>query len=162
MTTNNQADVGSVVQFQSIELSRLVKDNKRLNDRIDQLLDDIRGLRELQRRDQRLRAKELALREKDQALHQTAQESIRDMIDMAFILPKQPQLKAPASPSTKTTAKAKTEAAPELAAIHRSEAPDEVPAVQKTLFSERYRPTGKNGDGQAAWPEIPEFLRRTA
>jgi len=170
MTDTTQTDLGSVVQFQSIELSRLVRDNKRLNERVDLLLDDIRALRELQRRDQRLRAKELLLREKDQVLHQGAQESIREMIEMAFILPKQSPLTAPVKAAAKKKAKTKTksaakktESAPELAAIHRNEGPETVPPVVKEpLFAERYRQAGKNGSGQAAWPEIPSFLRRTS
>ncbi len=168
MTDTSQTDLGSVVQFQSIELSRLVRDNKRLNERVDLLLDDIRALRELQRRDQRLRAKELSLREKDQTLHQGAQESIREMIEMAFILPKQSPLTAPvkvaATKKTKMKSVAKqTGSASELAAIHRNEGPETVPPVVKEpLFAERYRQAGNNGTGQAAWPEIPSFLRRTS
>ncbi|MHA1567437.1 MAG: hypothetical protein ACTSX7_19170, partial [Alphaproteobacteria bacterium] len=106
------------------------------------------------------------LREKDQILHQGAQESIREMIEMAFILPKQPRLKAPAKivakEKTKTSLK-KAESAPKLAAIHRNEGPDPVPPVVKEpLFSERYRQVGSDGAARAAWPEIPSFLRRTS
>ena len=164
MTDTSQTDLGSVIQFQSIELGRLVRDNKRLNERVDRLLDDIRALRELQRRDQRLRAKELSLREKDQALHLGAQDSIREMIEMAFILPKKSQFQAPAKIAKKVKSTAeKTEAAAKLAAIHRDEEPESVPPVVKEpLFSERYRQAGRDGAHQAGWPEIPSFLRRTS
>ncbi len=160
MTDSSQADLGYVVQFQSIELGRLVRDNKRLNERIDHLLDDIRGLRELQRRDQQLREKEQSLREKDQTQRHEAQESMRELIEMAFILPKQPGLQAPAT--AKRKANAKTDSAPKLAAIHAGEAPrPEALEMQQPLFSERYRNAGGDGASQAAWPEIPAFLRRT-
>lgn len=158
MTDSSQADLEYVVQFQSIELGRLVRDNKRLNERIDHLLGDIRGLRELQRREQLLRENEQSLREKDQTLRQEAQASMKEMIEMAFILPKQPGLQAPA----KMKAPAKTDSAPKIAAIHRGAAPKPVPReTQQPLFSERYRNVGGAGTSQAAWPEIPEFLRRT-
>ncbi len=159
MTDNTHADLGYVVQFQSIELGRLVRDNKRLNERIDHLLDDIRALRELQHREQKLREREQSLREKDQAQRQEAQESMREMIEMAFILPKKVQGQAPANMEAGSKSKSRTESAPELAAIHRGEqTKPALAAVQQPLFSERYRNVGAS---QAAWPEIPAFLRRT-
>jgi hypothetical protein len=62
-----------VVEFQKVELSRLLRDNSRLNQRFDQLMEELRHLREMQQREQVLRQQDQALRQQDQALRQQAQ-----------------------------------------------------------------------------------------
>ena len=57
-----------VVEFQKVELSRLLRDNSRLNQRLDQLMDELRHLREMQQREQVLRQQDQALRQRAQAL----------------------------------------------------------------------------------------------
>ncbi len=57
-----------VVEFQKVELSRLLRDNSRLNRRFDQLMDELRHLREMQQREQVLRQQDQALRQRAQAL----------------------------------------------------------------------------------------------
>ncbi len=51
-----------VVEFQKMELTRLLRDNERLNARLDQLMDEIRHLRDMQQREQVLRQQEQSLR----------------------------------------------------------------------------------------------------
>ena len=55
-----------VVEFQKMELTRLLRENERLNNRIDQLFDEIRHLRDMQQREQVLRQQEQALRRQHQ------------------------------------------------------------------------------------------------
>jgi hypothetical protein len=62
-----------VVEFQKVELSRLLRDNSRLNQRFDQLMEELRHLREMQQREQVLRQQDQALRQQDQALRQQVQ-----------------------------------------------------------------------------------------
>ncbi len=57
-----------VVEFQKVELSRLLRDNARLNQRLDQLMDELRHLREMQQREQVLRQQDQAQRQRTQAL----------------------------------------------------------------------------------------------
>lgn len=57
-----------VVELQRVELKRLLRENDRLNTRLDQLLDELRHLREMQRREQVLRQQEQALRRQLQTL----------------------------------------------------------------------------------------------
>ncbi len=52
-----------VIEFQKIELTRLLKENDRLNRRLDRLMDEFGHLRELQQREQVLRQQEQGLRQ---------------------------------------------------------------------------------------------------
>ncbi len=55
-----------IVEFQKIELDRLLRDNTRLNRRLDQLIDELVHLREMQQREQVLRQQDQALRQQIQ------------------------------------------------------------------------------------------------
>lgn len=55
-----------VVEFQKLELTRLLRENERLNTRLDQLFDEIRHLRDMQQREQVLRQQEQTLRRQNQ------------------------------------------------------------------------------------------------
>ncbi len=57
-----------VVEFQKVELTRLLRDNSRLNRRLDQVMDELRHHREMQQREQVLRQQDQALRQRTQAL----------------------------------------------------------------------------------------------
>lgn len=57
-----------VVEFQKVELDRLLKDNRRLNERLDHLGEEARHFREMQQREQILRQQEQKLREQAQAI----------------------------------------------------------------------------------------------
>lgn len=57
-----------IVEFQKVELTRLLRDNARLNQRLDQLMDEIRHLREMQQREQVLRQQDQALRQQTQGM----------------------------------------------------------------------------------------------
>ncbi len=52
-----------VVEFQKVELDRLLRENRRLNQRLDQLMEEMRHLREMQQREQVLRQQEQGLRQ---------------------------------------------------------------------------------------------------
>jgi hypothetical protein len=52
-----------VIAFQKVELTRLLKENERLNRRYDQLMEELKHLREMQQREQVLRQQELGLRQ---------------------------------------------------------------------------------------------------
>jgi hypothetical protein len=56
-----------IVEFQKLELDRLLRDNTRLNQRFDQLMDELVHLREMQQREQVLRQQDQALRQQIQA-----------------------------------------------------------------------------------------------
>ncbi len=66
-------DLAIVVEFQAIELRRLVKDNERLNKRVDRLIDEIGAFRDLQRQ-------EINLRREDQQARTKVQESLNAML----------------------------------------------------------------------------------
>ncbi len=51
-----------VVEFQKMELTRLLRENERLNTRLDQLFEETRRLRDMQQREQVLRQQEQTLR----------------------------------------------------------------------------------------------------
>ncbi len=57
-----------VIEFQKVELSRLLRDNTRLNNRLDQMMEELGHLREMQQREQVLRQQEQALRQRAQTL----------------------------------------------------------------------------------------------
>ena len=57
-----------VVEFQKVELTRLLRDNARLNQRFDQLMEELRHLREMQQREQVLRQQDQVLRQRAQTL----------------------------------------------------------------------------------------------
>ena len=52
-----------VIEFQKVELTRLLKENGRLNRRFDRLMDELGHLREMQQREQVLRQQEQGLRQ---------------------------------------------------------------------------------------------------
>lgn len=56
-----------VIEFQKVELTRLLKENGRLNRRLDRLMDELGHLRELQQREQVLRQQEQGLRQQLQS-----------------------------------------------------------------------------------------------
>ncbi len=57
-----------VIEFQKVELSRLLRDNTRLNHRLDQMMEELRHLREMQQREQVLRQQDQTLRQRAQTL----------------------------------------------------------------------------------------------
>lgn len=57
-----------VIEFQKIELSRVLRENRQLNQRVDQLLEELKHLRQMQQREQVLRQQEQVLRERLQGL----------------------------------------------------------------------------------------------
>ena len=57
-----------VIEFQKVELSRLLRDNTRLNRRLDQMMEELRHLREMQQREQVLRQQDQTLRQRAQTL----------------------------------------------------------------------------------------------
>jgi hypothetical protein len=63
-----------IVEFQKVELNRLLRDNTRLNRRLDQLMDEIRHLREMQQREQ-------VLRQQDQVLRQQVQGTLERLTE---------------------------------------------------------------------------------
>ena len=67
-TAPGEPSLPLVVEFQKVELSRLMRDNSRLNQRLDQLFEELRHLREMQQREQVLRQQEQALRQRSQDL----------------------------------------------------------------------------------------------
>ncbi len=86
-----------VVEFQKVELSRLLRDNSRLNQRLDQLMDELRHLREMQQREQVLRQQDQAMRQQDQALRQRAQALIERLTAPPVPAPLAPESVLPAS-----------------------------------------------------------------
>ena len=73
MPEESSESVDPIVELQALELARLLRDNNRLNQRIDFLIGEIKWLRELQER-------ELVLRESEQAMHRKAQDAIKSLI----------------------------------------------------------------------------------
>ena len=70
MTPANTSDLRAVVEFQAIELRRLIKDNERLNRRVDRLIDELAAHRALQGQEMTLRREDLASRlQVQEALH---------------------------------------------------------------------------------------------
>jgi len=66
-------DLGVVVEFQKIELDRVLRENERLNRRVEELLEELRHLREVQQREQ-------ILRQQDQTLRAQAQTLLEQMV----------------------------------------------------------------------------------
>ena len=60
---SRKVPVPVVIEFQKVELTRLLKENGRLNQRFDRLMDELGHLRELQQREQVLRQQEQGLRQ---------------------------------------------------------------------------------------------------
>lgn len=135
-----KVDLEAVVEIQTVELDRLLRDNKRLNRRIDYLIEEVGSLRKLQAREQDLREKEHSLRERDQALHQEAQESMLGLVERAMILPNKRDQGAKGTQA--------------LADIHRHE-PQDPDALRA-----RYTDADAQQRQETAWPDIPTFLRR--
>ena len=63
-----------IVEYQKVELTRLLRDNTRLNRRLDQLMDELRHLHGMQRREQ-------VLRQQDQALRQQVQGTLERLTE---------------------------------------------------------------------------------
>ena len=57
-----------IIEFQKIEITRLLRDNTRLNQRLDHLMEEIRHLHEMQQREQVLRQQDQALRRQTQGM----------------------------------------------------------------------------------------------
>lgn len=76
-----------IVEFQKIELDRLLRDNTRLNRRLDQLIDELVHLREMQQREQ-------VLRQQDQALRQQIQTTL-DRLSARLALAGPPDVRLP-------------------------------------------------------------------
>lgn len=76
MNKLDREDLDPIVELQALELSRLMRENKRLNQRIDFLIDEITWLRRVQER-------ELSLRESEHAMFREGQETVRLLIDDA-------------------------------------------------------------------------------
>ncbi len=131
-----EEDVNAVVEFQAIELERLLRDNQRLNKRIDYLIEEVGGLRRLQSREHALREREQDLRERDHALHQETQNSLVGFMEKAIL------------PRTKDAGSRA------LADIHRTP-PD------RMALSDRYTNIEAQRQPEKTWPDIPAFLRRS-
>jgi hypothetical protein len=101
-----------VVEFQKVELSRLLRDNSRLNRRLDQFMDEMRHLREIQQREQVLRQQDQALRQRTQALI----ERLTAPPGPAPLAPALPASVPPASVPPASELPASAEPAPELPA----------------------------------------------
>ncbi len=78
-----------VIEFQKIELTRLLRENNRLNQRLDRLMDEFGHLRELQQREQVLRQHEQGLRQQEQDLRQQLQITV-DRLTERLALPSPP------------------------------------------------------------------------
>ncbi len=121
-----------VVEFQKIELSRLLRDNARLNQRLDQIMDEFRHLREMQQREQ-------VLRQQDQALRQQIQGTLDRLTE---------RLPPPAHRGSRSPASV---AAPESAAPGPESAP---PAVPERAAQAAPRPASSDAYG-ASEPPAP-------
>lgn len=73
MNQRPRPDLRVIVEVQAIELRRLVKDNERLNKRVDRLIDELAALRDLQ-------GQEIDLRRDDQQARARAQESLNGIL----------------------------------------------------------------------------------
>ena len=67
-TASRRESIPVVVEFQKIEITRLLRDNQRLNERLDQSLDEARNLREMLQREQVLRQQDQTIRQQMQRL----------------------------------------------------------------------------------------------
>ncbi len=65
---SGESSMPLVIEFQKVELSRLLRDNTRLNHRLDQMMEELRHLREMQQREQVLRQQDQTLRQRAQTL----------------------------------------------------------------------------------------------
>ena len=101
-----------VVEFQKLELTRLLRENERLNTRLDQLFDEIRHLRDMQQREQ-------VLRQQEQVLRRQGQETL-DRLSRRPVLP---------SPDI---APGKTTAAPTVPSPEPSRPPEQRPELVLT------------------------------
>jgi len=61
-----RSELAVVIEFQKIELNRIVRENERLNRRVEELLEELRHLREIQQREQILRQQDQTLRAQGQ------------------------------------------------------------------------------------------------
>ncbi len=73
MTPSNTQDLRAILEFQAIELRRLVKDNERLNKRVDRLIEELAAQRELQRQ-------EITARREDQQSRIKVQEALHTLL----------------------------------------------------------------------------------
>jgi hypothetical protein len=130
-----------VVEFQRLELTRLLKENERLNARLDQLMDEIRHLRDMQQREQ-------VLRQQDQSLRRQIQDTL-DHLTQRLALP----------PPDKTPAKAPAEHPPSVRAPHPV---DNRPELVLTRMAPAAAPAGAKpgagGRGNGQVPPGPAYL----
>ncbi len=133
-----------VVEFQKVELSRLLRDNARLNQRFDRLMEELSHLREMQQREQ-------VLRQQDQSLRQ----QIQDLLGR--LTPDGPALESPAAMANSPEAPA-PETPPEAPA---PETPPEAPAPETPepvaeAPNEEVAPLSESPDSYAYAPEVAD------
>ncbi len=87
-----------IVEFQKVELTRLLRDNTRLNQRLDQLMDEIGHLREMQQREQVLRQQDQALRQQTQGMIERLTERLSPPAAPPGPTPATPPAASPATP----------------------------------------------------------------
>lgn len=131
-------DDNGVVELQATELDRLLRDNQRLNKRVDYLIEEVGGLRKLQSREHELREREHSLRERDHALRQETHHSMLGLMEQA-ILPR---------------TNGQNNGAHALADIHNTARQD------RQALRERYTNVDAQSRPEKSWPDIPSFLRR--
>lgn len=130
-----------VVEFQKVELDRLLKENVRLNERLDQQLEEVRQLRHMLQREQVLRQQEHNLRQHVQ--------HILDRLTERFALPP-PRVEA--APAEVEEAE---EAAAEAAAAVEPAAPEEEPAPAGAAAPSEPSPLVLRAWGEQAEPTPP-------
>ena len=91
-----------VVEFQKMELTRLLRENERLNSRLDQLMDEIRHLRDMQQREQ-------VLRQQEQGLRRQIQDTLDQLAGRLALPPPRPapaaELVPPPAPAGEATSR---------------------------------------------------------
>jgi len=149
-----------VVEFQKMELTRLLRDNERLNARLDQLMDEIRHLRDMQQREQVLRQQEQSLRRQiqdtlDHLANRLALPAPRPAADAALTRPV-PALKPEAAASRPELVLTRT-------AIAKKK-PDPAKIGPNTRPGAAYLATGSTGrrrEPYAAMPKVTPGGRAT-
>jgi hypothetical protein len=128
-----------VVEFQKMELTRLLRENERLNTRLDQLFDEIRHLRDMQQREQ-------VLRQQEQALRRQHQETL-DRLTSRPALP--PPSIAPSAPAAEPPPPENTEQQPELVLTRTVVAKDRTAKGfgAKYFNKDKAKPTRRSGSG---------------
>jgi len=147
-----RAELAVVVEFQKIELDRILRENERLNRRIEDLLEELRHLREVQQREQ-------ILRQQDQNLQAQAQNILERLVGRVSL----PAPQVPPEPTADAETAAPTSAEPRTA----PPSPQAAPAPERGLAE-----TATPGPGAAAElatepraaapPEVPSEPRPKA